>query len=144
MELWQIWLLAGVVMLVSEIFVPGIVMGLAGVACFVGAIGAGLGVGLAWQLLACLVVLVLEVALLRPVVLRWLHDRRGDPTNLDAVLHSQGTVIEAIPGDGAYGQVKIGGEAWAAIPANGEAIVQGTKVKVLKIKGNKLVVEISS
>lgn len=144
MEAWQIWLLAGIAMLVSEIFVPGIVMGLAGVACFTGAIAAGLGLGLAWQLGICLLVLAIEVALLRPVVLRWLHDRRGEHTNLDAVIHAPGKVIEAIPGDSGFGQVKVGGEAWAAVSANGEAIAEGAKVKVLKIKGNKLVVEIPS
>ncbi|HOZ92083.1 MAG TPA: NfeD family protein, partial [Candidatus Syntrophosphaera thermopropionivorans] len=51
-----------------------------------------------------------------------------------------GFVTKAIPQDG-KGYVKLGGEEWSAISEDGSPIEENTKVTVLGVEGNKLIVK---
>ena len=63
---------------------------------------------------------------------------KDEKTNLDRVIGMKGVVTEDIEKDG-IGEVKVDGKKWSAI-ADSE-ILKGNSVKILKIKGVKLVVE---
>ncbi|MBR5543413.1 MAG: NfeD family protein [Oscillospiraceae bacterium] len=65
------------------------------------------------------------------------------PTNADALIGEAGIVEEAISNLKAEGTVKIQGKLWSARSADNSDIAQGSVVKVLKIEGVKLIVELS-
>lgn len=64
----------------------------------------------------------------------------GSNTNVKALIGQKGTVTREIPTDG-KGYVKIGGEEWSAISADNTTITMQSKVEVLSIDGNKVVVK---
>lgn len=70
--------------------------------------------------------------------LKKIFDKEGEKTNADRVIGMIGKVTEDIKKD-SIGEVKVDGKRWSAI-AN-EDICKDSKVKILKIKGVKLVVE---
>ena len=51
------------------------------------------------------------------------------------------TVIRAIGTGSATGQVKVGGEVWTAVSADGASLAAGSAVKILEVRGNRVVVE---
>ena len=61
-------------------------------------------------------------------------------TNVDAVVGSAGLVTVAIDNVSAVGQVKLGAMHWTARSASGEAIPEGTLVRVERVEGVKVFV----
>ncbi len=61
------------------------------------------------------------------------------PTNADRVLDQEGIVIKSIDPLEGVGQVKVMGQIWSA--KADQSIPEGTKVKVLRMEGVKIVVE---
>ena len=88
------------------------------------------------QITAFLGVSVVCLAWLRTVVCKYIKPRIV-PTNVDAILDSQGYVTEAIDNLAARGQVKLGAMEWTARSTSGEPIPQGTLVRVDRIEGVK-------
>jgi len=62
-----------------------------------------------------------------------------EATNLDSVIGKIATVLKEVDSDS--GRVKVMGKDWAARSVDGNKIEEGSKVKVLEIKGVKLIVE---
>ena len=85
---------------------------------------------------------VLSLALLialRPFLKKFITPRLVK-TNVDAVIGTQGYVIEAIDNRAATGRVKLGGMEWSARSSSTEPIHAGELVKVDKIEGVKVFV----
>lgn len=86
---------------------------------------------------------VISVALL--LALRPLARKYFTPhlvkTNVDAVIGSEGIVIEEVDNVAAAGRVKIGHMEWAARSTNGETLAPGTRVQVDRIEGVKVFVK---
>lgn len=61
-------------------------------------------------------------------------------TNLQAIINKNALVKETIP-ENKSGIVVLDGEEWTAISDNGEEIIKGKIVKVIKIEGVKLIVK---
>lgn len=61
-------------------------------------------------------------------------------TNIDSVIGSFGLVTVAIDNVEAHGQVKLGAMEWTARSTSGEAIAEGTKIRVDRIEGVKVFV----
>lgn len=105
----------------------------------VGLIAAVFGVPLWLQvILAASVTLVLLLAT-RPFVRRFLADKETH-TNADRVVGREAVVTEAIDNVLAKGRVTVLGGDWTARSLDGVAIPTGTKVKVERIEGVKLIV----
>ena len=63
-------------------------------------------------------------------------------TNVNSIIGKEALVIKEInPLSGSHGQVKVNGDLWSAICSSDETIEVGSKVKILKIDGVKLIVE---
>lgn len=71
-----------------------------------------------------------------PLVRKYLNPKITS-TNIDAVIGSTGLVTVAIDNVAAAGQVKLGAMVWTARSTSGEAIPEGTIVRVDKIEGVK-------
>jgi membrane protein implicated in regulation of membrane protease activity len=142
-QAWHLWVIAGFILLIVEIFTPAFVMGVFGLGCFIAAPFAGYGGTLTLQLIVFGVASAILMFSIRPLVLKGLH--RNTPqykSNVDALAGQTGCVIEAIHPASRTGRVKIGGEDWRAITADESNIEAGQKVLIKGIDGNKVVVEL--
>ena len=70
-----------------------------------------------------------------------MQKRNGKETNLDLILNHTGIVIEEINNDLSLGAVRINGIIWNARSIDGKIISDGALVTIIKIDGNKLIVE---
>jgi membrane protein implicated in regulation of membrane protease activity len=139
-ELWHLWIVAGILLFVLEIFTPGFVAAAIAVGCLAGAVPAFLGASAAWQLGSFAAGTLVAFVGARPFVLRHLTEGGdGYASNVEGLLGQDGTVLEGVPGQGG-GRVRVGGEDWRAVSASGEALEAGQTVTVVAVEGNKLVV----
>ena len=134
MEVYQIWLLVAIILVILEIATAGF-----GVICF--AIGAGfaafiagLGGNLTWQIIVFAAVSLLTFIFLRPVVIRFLEKRSKDvKTNADALVGRKGIVSERIDAAQHTGRVAIDGDDWKAVSEDGSVIEKGQTVEIVKL-----------
>ncbi len=89
------------------------------------------------QFLVFVIVSIISLLITKPLVKKF-KLAKLEPTNLDRVIGKIGEVTKRIPEFG-YGEVKVLGAVWTA-DSTGEIEV-GTKVKVQKIDGVKLIVK---
>ncbi len=97
-----------------------------------------LGVSVGWQAAVFLVVSVLLVLFTRPIAIRYLKIGRTR-TNVDSIIGQQGVVIKAMS-EHQTGQVKVNGQVWTALPADGQPIGENMEVLVQSVEGVKLMV----
>jgi membrane protein implicated in regulation of membrane protease activity len=135
MQIYQIWLLVAIVLVILEIMTAGF-----GVICFaigaaLAALAAGLGVDdIAWQIVIFAVVSLLTFIFLRPVVIRFLDKKSKDvKTNADAIIGRKGVVSERIDAAQHTGRVAIDGDDWKAVSEDGSVIEKGTYVEIVKL-----------
>ena len=129
-----IWLIAGVLLALAELFTLDFVLIMLAGGAFAAA-ATGLLLPLPFQLLVFAGVSALGLAAVRPAIKRRLH-RGADPRPMghEAVEGSEATVIEQVA-EG-RGMVKIGGELWTARPYDAtQTIDVGAQVRVVEVKG---------
>lgn len=95
-----------------------------------------LGGSIAVQAVVFLAVSAVLLALLRPLVRKFITPRLTK-TNVDSIIGSTGYVTAAVDNIKAEGQVKLGGMVWTARSTSGAVIPLGTLVKVDRIEGVK-------
>lgn len=142
MEVYQIWLIVAIVLVILEIATAGF-----GVICF--AIGAGfaalvsgLGGSFTWQIVVFAAVSLLTFVFLRPVVIRFLEKRSKDvKTNADALVGRKGIVSERIDPAQHTGRVAIDGDDWKAVSEDGSVIEKGQTVEIVKLESIILTVK---
>ncbi len=129
-----IWLLAGIVLGIAELFTLDFVLIMFAGGCFA-ASATALAAPIPVQVVAFAVVSTLGVITLRPAIKRRLH-RNAEPATLgvDALVNASATVVEPVGDDG--GLVKIGGELWRARPVDrGQTCAVGARVVVVGVDG---------
>ncbi|MCR5461575.1 MAG: NfeD family protein [bacterium] len=89
------------------------------------------------QIIVFVIVSLLFMACVRPFIKKYIK-RNEIKTNVDSFVGRIALVTEDIL-DGNRGVVKIDGQEWSAIAH--EDILKGTKVVILSIEGNKLIVK---
>lgn len=142
LELWHIWIIAGLILWIIEIFTPGFVLGVFGTACLITAPFAWAGFSYVIQFLIFAVAAALLSLFIRPIVLRHIDRNKGQAkTNIEALIGQSGIVVETIDNIKDTGYIKIYGETWRAVNIDDTAINSGEKVRVKDIEGNKLIVE---
>lgn len=95
---------------------------------------------LAVQITVFAVVSAAALILTRPLVKKFIN-QKAQPTNADMAIGKTGIVTDTIDEITGKGEVKLGAAVWSAKSADGREIPKGTKVKVLRIEGVKLIVE---
>ena len=135
--IWAIgWLALRMVFLAAEAATVTMVSLWFAAGALVALIAALLGGPLWLQVTLFLAVSAVLLALLRPLVKRYISPKIT-ATKVDSVIGATGLVTAAIDNASAAGQVKIGGMDWTARSTSGEPIEVGTLVKVDKIEGVK-------
>ncbi len=134
------WLIVFAALLIAEIATAG---NLVSIWFSFGALAAflvqKLGFGVIGQLVAFIVVSLALLVLTKPFVKK--VKPKYEPTNLDRLLGKTCIVTEQVDELGAGGSVAIDGKEWSVLSADGKAIAAGARVRVIDIKGVKLIVE---
>lgn len=133
------WLGLAVVLSIIEAVTAGLVtiwLVLGALAAWICALS---GLSFLFQLSAFLIISYASLAITRPIVKKWLSHKTVK-TNADRFIGQVGLVIERIDAVEGTGQVKVGGQVWSAVSADGNEIELGTKVRITAITGVKLVV----
>ena len=134
MEVYQIWLVVAIILLIVEICTAAF-----GSICFaigagLAALGAGLGLGVTWQIVIFAVVSLLTFIFLRPFVLRFLDRKSKDvKTNAEALIGRKAIVSERIDASQHTGRVAVDGDDWKAVSEDGSVIEKGTTVEIIKL-----------
>ncbi|MGN1111951.1 MAG: NfeD family protein [Acutalibacteraceae bacterium] len=92
------------------------------------------------QLFVFIIITTLSLVLTRPIVKKLKLKGASVKTNLDRVIGCEATLTKDITQD-CDGELKVLGDYWLAVSRDGNEIKSGTRVKVLEIKGTKLIVE---
>lgn len=134
MQLYQIWLIAALALVIFEIFSATF-----GAICFAigagfSALGAGLGLNLTWQIVIFAVVSMLTFIFLRPFMMK-IMDRKTKEvkTNADALIGRKALVSERIDAAQHTGRVAIDGDDWKAVSEDGSVIEIGIEVEIVKL-----------
>lgn len=136
------WLIAGILLLLIEIFTPGFFAASLGIGAFAAATVAYFGGSLEWQLLIFSVISVLSIFLLRPIIKKHLYDTDDVKTNADALVDRVGTVIKEIDPATNRGRCAIDGDEWQfELSDEYQQIEIGKKVRVIKRDSIILTVE---
>lgn len=135
-----LWLIAGVVLVLTELFALTLVLGMIGAGALVASLVAFAGVGATGQLVAFAGASTALLVFVRPPVKAAL-DRGGTTERTDprVLTGSTATVVERVSDDG--GQVRVNGELWRARPyAGGSPIDVGQPVSIAAVEGATLLV----
>lgn len=143
MELWQIWIIAALVLFVVEIATSGFAAVCLSLGALVAAIAAGCGASLTWQVVVFAVASLVALVFFRPVIIRLFHNRKSEErkSGVEALIGREAVVTETIDEVAATGRVRIDGDDWKAVAADSAHIEKGEKVVVLSIESIVLTVK---
>ncbi|KPK76377.1 MAG: hypothetical protein AMJ79_06780 [Phycisphaerae bacterium SM23_30] len=142
MELWHIWVIAAIVLFILEIFTPAFVVACFGVGCLASGLAAYLEADIKWQVGIFSAATAVVLIVIRPLFLKYCYSKSSRiKTNVEALVGATGAVSERIDPQAETGRVKVGGDDWRAISAEGREIAAGAKVKVVKVEGAKVYVK---
>src|SRR5262249_9779245 len=144
MSAWFVWLLAAGLLTLAELSLPtGFVVLCFAIACLVTAGVSLISESLQLQLAVFSVATTVCFVAIRPFFQRHAHPPGGPVrTNVHALLDREARVTAEVTALG--GQVKVGGEEWAAFSEGADAIPVGTMVRVVAITGNRLSVAVGT
>ncbi len=133
-EAWQVWLGLAVALGVLELFSLDLILLMLATGALVGMV-VGLATDAIWlQVLAALATSVAALGLVRPSVVKRLHNGPTLVQGHEALVGRTAVVVEQVSADS--GQVRIGGELWTARPYDADqVIVAGSRVDIFQIKG---------
>lgn len=103
-------------------------------------IAAALNVPIVGQIAIFIVVSLILLVLTRPLTKRFM-DKEVVKTNADRMVGMHGVVITEIPFDG-KGEIRVDSQIWRAFSTQKDPIIVGTRVVILDIVGNKLLVDV--
>lgn len=136
-----VWLILLIVFAIGE----GVTVGLTCIWFAVGALGAllaaGLGFGLVVQIVVFLGLSLTTLLLVRPLAKQFFTPR-FQATNADRVIGATALVTEEINNINGTGLANISGQVWTARSAHDVVIQPGREVKVLRLEGVKVFVEV--
>ena len=130
-NVWLIWVIISIICLILELSSGDFFILCFAIGAAVAAIIAGCGLTVTWQIIIFAVVSALSLLLVRPALVKKLpHKERL--SNAEAMIGRKGRVTEDIEAGG-YGRVAVDGDDWKAISADGNAISEGTRVRITKM-----------
>jgi membrane protein implicated in regulation of membrane protease activity len=133
-EAWQAWLALALALGALELFSLDLVLLMLAAGAVVGMLTAVVGLPEPVQVLAALAASVAALGLVRPSVIKRLHEGPTLVLGHQALVGKQGRVIERVTSES--GLVKIAGEVWTARPYDDDQVIEpGAKVDVFVIKG---------
>jgi len=140
-NIWLIWVILSLLCLILELTSGDLFLLCFAIGALVGAIVAGCGLSLSWQIILFAVCSALCLLLVRPALLKKLHKPgRERASNAQALIGREGRVSESIEANG-YGRVAIDGDDWKARDVQGRAVARDARVRVVSMDSIILNVE---
>lgn len=134
---WLTWAVISALLFIIEMLSPTVFF----FACFgLGAVFAAVTTvfGLMWLNWAVFFTVSLSAIIFSRPLVNKLMKKPSRPANVDALINQEAVVLEEIKPN-KFGRVKIEGEEWLA--ESSEEIQKGSQVKIIEIKGVRLVVK---
>ncbi|ACC97919.1 Membrane protein implicated in regulation of membrane protease activity [Elusimicrobium minutum Pei191] len=139
MSIHYIWLIAGLLFIIGEMFTLDFSLACIGTALLVTALPAYFGASFLIQAVFFAVIAIILFLTVRPIALKYLHKNQSVKTNVDALIGKQAHVTEEINAEKKTGRVKIDGDVWQAV--SDSVIALDADVTVEKIEGIILTVK---
>ncbi|MDD3051818.1 MAG: NfeD family protein [Candidatus Cloacimonetes bacterium] len=142
LEPWIVWTAIGIICVIIEIFTPGFLF----LSFGAGAILTGIlvyifeALPIYMQMIAFAAITAILFFNLRRLTKK-IYNKNESSTNVEALIGKIGIVTKTVPSDG-RGYVKIEGETWSAVSNDVKEIAEGTKVHIVNIEGNKVIVSL--
>lgn len=134
------WLIVFVLFTIGEAVTEGLTSIWFALGALATLIAVGLGAGITMQAVVFLGVSAACMYFLRPLTKNYLKTTKT-ATNADRLIGTTALVTETIDNVLYSGSVRVNGQFWSAISAHDVLIPSEAKVKILEIRGVKLVVE---
>lgn len=134
------WMAVTVLLSVIEAVTANLVTVWFAVGAFGAVIAAAAGATASVQVAVFVLLSAISLALTRPIMKR-VTKKTGEATNADKAIGEICVVLEDINNDLNAGSVSCLGKIWSAKTADGYAVKKNEKVRVVEIKGVKLIVE---
>jgi len=138
-QIGYLWIVIGLAFLFAEMGTPGLFFFISfAIGCLFASITAFMGHTLTMQ---CIVGLVASIGALLIMRSTFAGRKQGQhKTNIQRLIHKEGFVTKVIDPKH-IGQVRVGREEWPAKIESDIVLQVGTKIKVIKVVGNKLIVK---
>ena len=140
-NLWLFWFFIGLVCLITEMILGTFFVFCLAIGAFLTVIFSPILCSLGLQIVVFAVLSVVSIFFVRPVMIRFLHKEHNERlSNVDALIGRVGVVIEDIKGE-SNGYVKIDGDEWRAVSRDSSDILNGERVRVVKMDSLVVTVE---
>lgn len=139
MDIWMIWVIAGIICVIIEIFTPGFFFMSIGTSAIITGLFALIISNIYIQFAIFIIISSLIFVNIKKLSKKFFKVE-GAPTNVFALIGKEAIVTKKITKTN-KGYVKIGGEIWSADSIDKKPIEVGKTVVVEKIEGNKVIVK---
>ncbi len=140
-KIWWVWMIIAAIFVVGEIFTMGFFLLWFGIGALAAGILALAGLSIGWQLAAFVVVSGILFAVSR-IFAEKFSKKQPPGIGADRFIGLEGVVLEEIDNIKDTGRVRLQKEEWRAESDSGEVISAGKRVKVTRLAGTHLVVNI--
>jgi len=141
LEIWHLWIVGALLLLIIEIFTPAFLAASIAVGCLCAAVVAGLGMGIDAQLVFLSLGTLAGFIGVRPIMLKYAYRKvKVTATNVYRLHHRRGYVSQPSEGPRNRCRVNIEGEDWMAETPELEALSAGQPVEVVKVDSTLLIV----
>lgn len=142
MDAWHYWLIAGIFLIILEIFTPGFVLASFGFGCLMASISAYFEIAMIYQICFFSVGTLIIFFGIRPLFKKFLlPEKHIEETNVKALIGKEARVIEQVNNKLNIGRVVIGGEDWRAVAEDNAIYKDGAMVVVTKVEGTKVFIK---
>ena len=134
--MWLIWLIAGGIFFVAEIFTAGFLIFWLGIGALIAMIVSIFCANILIQFIVFIMISTILIIFTRPLITKMISIKETIPTNIYNIIEKEGIVVENINNIDYSGKVKVNGELWSAI--SDTPLEKGSKIKVIEVDGVKL------
>lgn len=137
--MWYIWLILAGVFVIGEVLTSGFLIFWLSLGSLIAMVISFVTDNIIIQTTTFLISSVILILATKPLVKKFATTDTVK-TNAYSIIGKKGLVTKDIDSINSTGQVKIDGELWSAVGVDDINIKKGTEVKILEIKGVKVVV----
>lgn len=132
MEIWHMWVIAALILVVVEIFTTGFAVICLAIGALAAAVDAACGGGAEGQLIWFAAATLLAFVFVRPLLVKAFRKSGGGErlSGVDALKGREAVVSEHISSSDNTGRVAVDGDDWKAVSADGADIGKGEKVTI--------------
>ncbi len=145
MEMWIIWLIFAIVLMVIEIFTPAFLFGLFSIGAVITSLIAYLFPKLLYlQIFIFTISSFLLVIFVRKIFIKYFGKKKEDElsTNIKSIIGKRHKITELVNNDENNGAIIISGVRWRVVSDDSSIIKKGEMVEVIDINGTKLTVKV--